>query len=423
MGKTVAAPAPGGAEAPAEAAPAAAAEAAMPTGSREGDGATPIIGDGPALPPTKTRRNTPQSGILTAGSFDDNLFPRFYGSFLSKLAQNRDLGELAGRLLGPRFTVVVKDEMGQAIGNARVRVATATSRGGPELVTRSDGRAVFVPAWDELPADSDLTVTVVTSGNASPVTKRLGRGETECTVTVPAGRGQLPKALDLALVIDTTGSMGDELDFLKAEIRDIAAAIHAKFPQVEQRYALIVYRDRGDAYVTQHFDFTSSIDEFQGRLSNQRAGGGGDYPEAVEQALAQAAQLQWRSADTARVLFLVGDAPPHTQFAGKALAAANTLRKEGIAIYPVAASGTDDAAEFLFRTCAMLTGSQYLFLTDDSGVGNPHAEPHFPFYHVQRLDQLMVRMISGELAGRRLEPAADEIIRRVGEPPAVQESR
>jgi hypothetical protein len=118
------------------------------------------------------------------------------------------------------------------------------------------------------------------------------------------------------------------------------------------------------------------------------------------------------------VLFLVADAPPHAEFAERTLVAANTLRKQGIAMYPVAASGTNDAAEFIFRTCALLSGSQYIFLTDDSGVGNPHAEPHFPFYNVERLDGLMVRMIASELSGRRLEPMPAEIIRTVGKPQA-----
>ena len=68
------------------------------------------------------------------------------------------------------------------------------------------------------------------------------------------------------------------------------------------------------------------------------------------------------------------------------------------------------------RSCAMLTGGQFLFLTDDAGVGNSHAEPHIPFYHVQKLDRLMIRMITSELAGRRLDPERDEIMRTVGKP-------
>jgi hypothetical protein len=74
----------------------------------------------------------------------------------------------------------------------------------------------------------------------------------------------------------------------------------------------------------------------------------------------------------------------------------------------VACSGVAEQAEFIFRAAAFLTQGQYLFLTDHSGVGNPHAPPHVPDYQVERLDRLMVRMIASELAGRKL--AATEII-------------
>ena len=65
-------------------------------------------------------------------------------------------------------------------------------------------------------------------------------------------------------------------------------------------------------------------------------------------------------------------------------------------------------AEFVMRAASFLTLGQYLFLTDHSGVGNPHAKPHVPEYQVERLDRLMIRMIVSELAGRRLD--ADEVI-------------
>jgi hypothetical protein len=87
-----------------------------------------------------------------------------------------------------------------------------------------------------------------------------------------------------------------------------------------------------------------------------------------------------------------------------------------VAIYPVACSGYGDAAEVVLRACALLTGSQFLFLTDDSGVGSAHAEPHIPFYHVEKLDRLLIRMIAAELAGKRLDPRPGDILRTVGRP-------
>jgi hypothetical protein len=196
--------------------------------------------------------------------------------------------------------------------------------------------------------------------------------------------------------------MGDELEYLKVEIDSIAAEVHRMFPNVDQRYALIVYRDQADQYVTRTFDFTGSLDDFRSTLSGQFATGGGDYPEAVHLALEQAGRLSWRDCDTARVMFLVGDAPPHDEHLRQALEGVLVLKSKGVRVFPVAASGADLKCEFVMRATAFLTLGQYLFLTDHSGVGNPHAEPHAPAYTVEHLNRLMIRMIASELAGKRL---------------------
>jgi hypothetical protein len=96
--------------------------------------------------------------------------------------------------------------------------------------------------------------------------------------------------------------------------------------------------------------------------------------------------------------------------------AIDALRKRGVVVYPVAASGADDACEFIMRSAALLTGGQYLFLTDDAWKGESHGEPHIPYYQVEKLNALMVRMIAGELAGKRIEPGPEDILRTVGRP-------
>jgi hypothetical protein len=355
-----------------------------------------------------------QSGTLTGGSFDDNLEPRFFTTFVSKLSQSRQLGDLPGKFRGQRLLLTVKDGAGNPVGNARVQVAAAGTNP-VELLSRTDGRVVVVSSWDELP-EGPLAVTVTPPDGGDAVKATVPAGSNRWEITLPSAQGRLPQDLDFAIVLDTTGSMGDELQYLKAEIKGIAAAVHEKFPQVNQRYALVLYKDDGDEYVTRHFDFTASLDDFRKDLGAQSAGGGGDYPEAVHRGLEDALQLRWKDGNAARVLFLVGDAPPHAQFMGRTMTAVNNLRKKGVSIYPVACSGYDDAAEFVFRSAALVTGGQFLFLTDDSHVGNAHGEPHIPFYHVQKLDQLMVRMIASELSGKRVEPEKGQILRTVGKP-------
>ncbi|MCH7687110.1 MAG: hypothetical protein IH899_10590 [Planctomycetes bacterium] len=163
------------------------------------------------------------------------------------------------------------------------------------------------------------------------------------------------------------------------------------------------------------FDFTGSVNEFRRNLSEQHALGGGDYPEAIHLALEQSGKLSWQDKDVARVLFLVADAPPHRRFSQRTVNAVLDLRSLGVTIFPVAASGVRDEAEFVMRAASFLTMGQYLFLTDHSGVGNPHTKPHTPRYQIEKLNQLMIRMIASELAGRWIPQheiiAAEEINR------------
>ena len=293
------------------------------------------------------------------------------------------------------------------------QIITTPQGGGVELTTRSDGRVVFLSSFDGLPADGALPVTVTGSGGAvveQTVPLKAGKWD----VVLPGVKPALPRNLDLTLVLDTTGSMGKELGYLKSEMKAIATAVHDRFPAVDQRYGLVLYRDDGDEYVTRVFPFTRSIEEFRKNLAAQSTAGGGDEPEAMHRALEDSLKLRWREGNTARVMFLITDAPPHAQHMNRTLAAANALRKKGVAIYPVACSGYDDACEFVMRSCAIITGSRFLFLTDDSGVGNSHAEPSIPYYQVERLEKLMIRTIASELSGQNVQAQPADIIRTVG---------
>lgn len=232
-----------------------------------------------------------------------------------------------------------------------------------------------------------------------------------------AGERAAKKTLDLAIVIDTTGSMGDEIRYVQTEFQALAAGIQARFPDAQQRWALVAYKDDGDAYVVKRFEFTADRSLFQSWLGQLSAGGGGDFPEAPDQALAATNQLAWRSGDAdARLAFWIADAPYHP---GKEAAMANAIagaRAGGIHLYPVAASGIDVRTEVAMRSAAQFTGGRYLFLTDDSGVGGTHLEPTVPCYFVTKLDKAVMRMVSIEMSGKYEEPATADILRTGGDP-------
>ena len=79
---------------------------------------------------------------------------------------------------------------------------------------------------------------------------------------------------------------------------------------------LVAYRDRGDAYVTQVVDLNRDLDSMYAKLMDFAADGGGDGPEAVNEALEAAInRMSWsQDQSTYRVVFLVGDAPPHMDY-------------------------------------------------------------------------------------------------------------
>jgi hypothetical protein len=216
------------------------------------------------------------------------------------------------------------------------------------------------------------------------------------TGAAPAA-GSAPQVLEIGLVMDTTGSMGDELSYLKTELRSIAQAVSRDYPGVEQRYALVAYRDHGDEYVVRGHGF-ESIDAFVGHLGQEYAGGGGDFPEAMDEGLRAASQLQWTK-DAAKLVFLVADAPPHTQGFDSYVQATTSLSLNGVSVYPVASSGIDTQCEYLMRWAARTSGGQYLFLTDHSGIGNAHAAPHVESYELKALRDHMLDVIHDELGG------------------------
>ena len=123
--------------------------------------------------------------------------------------------------------------------------------------------------------------------------------------------------IEVVFVLDTTGSMGGLIQAAKEKIWAIANTLAQTDPTPNIKMGLLGYRDRGDAYVTVSTDLSDDLDAMYVDLMNYRAGGGGDGPESVNQALYEAvSQFSWSDdSATYRVIFLVGDAPPHMDYA------------------------------------------------------------------------------------------------------------
>lgn len=122
--------------------------------------------------------------------------------------------------------------------------------------------------------------------------------------------------IEVCFVLDTTGSMGGLLEGAKQKIWSIANEMISAQPTPELKLGLIGYRDRGDDYVVKSFSLTDDIDAIYGHLREFQAGGGGDTPESVNEALAEAIhKMPWSSdKKVLKIIFLVGDAPPHMDY-------------------------------------------------------------------------------------------------------------
>ena len=201
--------------------------------------------------------------------------------------------------------------------------------------------------------------------------------------------------VQIAFMVDATGSMGDELEFLKMDLKKVINEVQKTNNQLKISTATVFYRDEGDEYVVKHSPFTEDINQTTEFISQQRADGGGDFPEAVDKALVQLNQLQWQPEARTRIAFLVLDAPPHNKPAviSSIQYSVKTAAASGIKLIPVVASGIDKTTEFLMRFIAMYTNGTYVFITDHSGIGNKHLEPSVGEYQVEKLSDLMVRLI------------------------------
>ena len=209
--------------------------------------------------------------------------------------------------------------------------------------------------------------------------------------TLPSPTNQV----QIAFVVDATGSMGDELEFLKMDLKKVINEVQKANNQLKISTGTVFYRDEGDEYVVKHSPFTEDINQTTEFISLQRADGGGDFPEAVDKALVQLNQLQWQPEARTRIAFLVLDAPPHNKPAviNSIQYSVKTAAASGIKLIPVVASGIDKTTEFLMRFIAMYTNGTYVFITDHSGIGNKHLEPSVGEYQVEKLSDLMVRLI------------------------------
>ena len=344
---------------------------------------------------------TPASPLVTAGVVDDN------AGFAEYLAY-RQRTQVAHRPLdiAERYLLQVRDAAGRSVADAEVRVQ---SPGGQAMWARTDagGQVWLSPDAFDASRASIYQVSVRKPGRwgTTQATAYLQRGQQSAVdVTLDAATPQRAQ-LDLVFLIDATGSMGDEIDKLKSTLRSIAAEV-AKLPaQPDLCFGLVAYRDKGDQFELRSHDLTRDLGAFQGVLNQLRAGGGGDYPEAMNEALHDTVhRLSWRGSNTTRMVFLLADAPPHLDYGGPQYDDdMQAALGKGIKVFSVGASGLDAQGEYIQRQIAQYTGGKFVFLTyaqANNAASGPGRETVHDVqnYSVDSLDRLIVRLVREDLA-------------------------
>lgn len=392
----------------------------------------------------------PEIMPLTAGEIDDNAdwdtYLTYRSNYLRQYPQSVYDVDVTGRQI-----IRVVDGDGLPVIGARVRVYMGEILIS-ETCTYADGRTLFFPNADGIMNEGGSYRVVVDKDDAvTEFTLDVRQDFRWDVVLEDVVVPRDPVQLDVLFLLDTTSSMLDEIAELQNNILHISSQIDSLPGNVDARYGLVVYRDHGNfEYLVRRHDFTNRVDVFQQTLNNVQANSGDnnyDWPEALNEAMFTALhEMSWRDDNTVKLVFLVSDARPHINHPAEAHRYSEEMAfaaQNGIKIHPIGSSGLEPAGEFIFRQIAQYTMGHFIFLTyDDSVPGTPGSnrddlnvgQPDDPTtveedgdYTVEQLDDLVLRLITDELAalrGEAAETASESPTVIEGEqPPCVVEIR
>lgn len=334
---------------------------------------------------------------LSAGEVDDNRQWEEYLEYLTGY-QGPPVHEVD---VSERYIITVRGSDGRPLPNALVRIASGDETLF-ESLTYANGQTLFFPrALPETWGVESFRVSAAKDGVSRSLDFPRGT-ETGWNLTLDAAAsydGGIP--LDVLFLLDSTGSMADEIDRIKDTLLSISARISDLPSHPNLRFGMVSYRDRGDEYITRVFDFDADAGRFSDTIRSVQADGGGDEPESLNEALHVALNApEWRTEDAIRLVFLLADAPPHLDYPQDYDYAVEMVeaRRRGIKIFSVASSGLNWRGEYIFRQIAQHTMGRFIFILYESpggGVGTPHDVGE---YTIERLDSLIVRLVEEELA-------------------------
>ena len=352
-----------------------------------------------------------EAGLLTAGRWNDNDNWGYFTNLVNK-------GAIAFPSYGlnpcNRISVTVKNSEGTPLPNQTVTLEDSDGKTIWEAVSDKTGITYLFYDDNDKPArinaikddgskesfdvnieknndkknnkkndsEDDSNNNSPNNSQTNPVT------DNEFEITLDMTPSKYTK-MDIMFIMDATGSMTDEMTFLQEDFSKITREVGTE----NIRYSVNFYRDEGDDYVTKCFDFSQDIDKIQKNINKQSATGGGDTPEAVSQILDESIHSSSWDKDSVKLAFLIFDAPPHAETSEKIYEAVKKSSEMGVHFIPVVSSNAERDTELFGRALAICTNGEYVFLTDDSGIGDSHLEPIIGDYTVEPLYDIIINII------------------------------
>jgi hypothetical protein len=350
---------------------------------------------------------------VKAGEWDDNANFREFRKFIASASTNHRRMNLEDR----RF-LVVRDKAGHGVPRCKVTVRDSR-QGSASFVTTASGRAILFPHAEGLSGEKMSATASCGNEGTAEATFALGNngdGGSDALIDLKLQGDRAAignRVVDLAFVLDTTGSMSEEIAAVKSTIQKVAKALSTE--QTTVRVGLVEYKDRGDAFVTKVYPFATDLMGFAQKVSQINASGGGDTPEDMNAGLHSAmTQLQWSDKSVSRLAFVIADAPPHLDYQDGPDYANDmkTASHRGIQLFTVAASGMDSLGQVVFRQMAQYTGGTNMFVLrggagpQSTGGGDPASScgGTHTNYSSGKLDELIVQKIRRELRALDADP-------------------
>lgn len=340
-----------------------------------------------------------EAGTLTAGQWNDLEAWDFWRNLIEN-SNYQDYQEYWGMHPQQRYEVQIMDALGQPASDIKVQLKDPVAGVLWEARTNYQGRASL---WAQPFASTTeplqgLELALVQQQKTTKIGPAIpyeeGIAEWQLSPKVSTGTNQL----EVLFVVDATGSMEDEINYLKTELQDVVQQYELLQPDTKLRLGSIFYRDYAPKaeFLTRVVPLSEDYQATFDFINQQEANGGGDFAEAVEAALATAVEEQdWTATKTTRLVFLLLDAPAHHNPKSLKLLQ-ETLKSaaaKGVRVIPIASSGIDKETEFLMRFFSILTGGTYVFITDHSGIGKGHIEPTVGDYEVEYLNDLLLKLL------------------------------